>query len=234
MLLTTLALMLTLAGCGAVKQGNEAERECKEIVDWVDFIQLNDITYHHNYDGTTAATTEQLGNRIGEITYMLNDHACSNHKNANGDAAFLPIGTPIYAMKGYKEEYRIIADNKIYEADRNPHAATVSELWDIAGKVDKVSLNSGQDGSHLGDFSKEMSSAFMEELLLLELVGFNKVYKQTKHESGIFLRVHLNDGTSFRMVFYPKANAFTAGMFGTEKLKEIIMTEQDRIKAGNS
>jgi len=89
--------------------------------------------------------SEQIGDRVGEVSYMLNEHACADHVTENGDAAYLPIGT--------------------------------------------------------------------------------------KHETGIFLRVHLQDGTSFRMVYYPKANAFSAGAFGTEKIQSLIVSQRKEIKA---
>lgn len=38
------------------------------------------------------------------------------------------------------------------------------------------------------------------------------------------------DGTSFRMVFYEKANAFTAGAYGTAELRDVIVSERTRIK----
>ncbi|AJY76490.1 hypothetical protein [Paenibacillus beijingensis] len=244
--LFVLLIMLAAAGCGAMEQGevnpysqgdapesvsgNKAE-PCKAIIDWVDFLMINNIKYDHNYDGTKEVTAEQLGDKVGEVSYMLNEHACTDHVEKNGDAAFLPIGTVIYAMKGYKPEFRVVADNKIYEVRDNPNAATMGDLLDINGRVEKVSLESGKDGSPIGDFSEEASYEFIQELLPLSHVGFDAVYKKIKPEAGIFLRVHLQDGTSFRMVFYPKANAFTDGAFGTERLKELIMTQRELIKA---
>ncbi|MEC0093846.1 type IV secretory system conjugative DNA transfer family protein [Paenibacillus macquariensis] len=79
--------------------------------------------------------------------------------------------------------------------------------------------------------SQEASSEFISELLPLPYVGFDAVYENTKHEAGIFLRVHLQDGASFRMVYYTKANGFTAGAFGTEKLKLLITSQREQIKA---
>ncbi|GLX69654.1 hypothetical protein MU1_39990 [Paenibacillus glycanilyticus] len=199
-------------------------------IEWVDFLIINNIKYYQNYDGTKAVTEEQLGDKVGEIKYMLNEHACTDHVEKNGDASFLPIGTAVYALKGYKSEFRVVANNKIYEVKDNSKAATIGELYDIDGKVEKISLESSKDGSLIGDFSKEASEEFVYELLNLTNVGFNAVYEKTKHEAGIFLRVHLQDGTSFRMVYYPKANGFNAGAFGSEKIRKIIMS-QEQVKA---
>lgn len=57
---------------------------------------------------------------------------------------------------------------------------------DIEDKVEKVSLESGNDGSPIGDFPQEATSDFMNELLPLRYVGFDEVYKKSKHETGIF------------------------------------------------
>ncbi|WP_256757563.1 hypothetical protein [Cohnella sp. WQ 127256] len=241
-----LLLMMIVVSCGAIGNGEvtrqsqvadpesvvEKETEpCMEILEWVDFLMINNIKYYHNYDGTKAVAEEILGDKVGSVSYMLNEHACTDHVVKNGDAAFLPIGTVIYALQGYKSDFRVVANNKIYEVKDNPNAATMGELLDIDGRVEKVSLESAYDGSPIGDFSEEASIAFIQELLPLPYVGFDAVYMKTKHESGIFLRVHLQDGTSFRMVYYPKANGFTAGGFGTEKLKELIMAQRAQIKA---
>ncbi|QJD84977.1 hypothetical protein [Cohnella herbarum] len=221
-----LILMIVAASCSTLGKGS-----CNSDNEWADFLIINNITYYQNNDGTMAVTAEQLGDTVGKISYMLNDHACTGHVSKNGDAAFLPIGTVVYALKGYKSEFRVVANNKVYEVNDNPNAATVGDLMDIEGKVEIVSLESGQDGRLIGNFSQDASSDFISELLPLPYVGFDAVYETIKHEAGIFLRVHLQDGTSFRMVYYPKANGFSAGAFGTEKLKLLIMSQRQQIKA---
>lgn len=204
---------------------------CMAEIEWVDFLMINDIKYYHDYDVTKPVTAEQLGDKVGEVSFMLSEKACTDHVTANGDAAFIPEGTVIYELKGYKSDYRVVANAKIYEVHENPKAATMGDLLDIEGKVDKVSLESGVDGSPIGDFSKEASTEFIRELLPLKNAGLDAIYKETKHENGVFLRVHLLDGTSFRILYYSKANAFSAGAFGTERLNELIMTQRQQIKA---
>ncbi|WP_341279630.1 hypothetical protein [Paenibacillus sp. FSL H8-0537] len=249
--LIVLLLMLTAAGCGggsiAMERGaskvpevqvkaagpepEQPAESCNAIIEWVDFLMINGIKYQYNYEGTGKTADDQLGEKVGEVSYMLNDHACTDHVEKDGNAAFLPIGTEIFAMKGYKPEFRVIASNKVYEVMDNPKAATLGQLLDIEGKVDKVGLESAKDGSPIGDFSAEASAQFIQELLPLQHVGFNQVYEKIKHESGVFLRVHLLDGTSFRLVYYPEGNGFTAGAFGTDSLKALIMEQQAQIKA---
>ncbi|MDT3425808.1 hypothetical protein J2Z22_001327 [Paenibacillus forsythiae] len=248
-ILLVLGLVLTGTACGpAVNRDGEqhaasetvtatyrvpkqSAEPCLAEIEWVDFLMINDIRYVRNNEETKEVNPGQLGAEVGRVEYMLSDNACTDHVTKNGDAAFLPAGTVIYALKGYKPEFRVAVNNKIYEVSENPNAATMGDLLDIEGKMEKVSLVSGKDGSQIGDFSEEASSEFIRDLLILKYVGFDAVYEQTKHENSVFLRVQLRDGTSLRLVYYPKGNGFSAGAFGTERLRTLIMSQRAQIKA---
>ncbi|MFC3750061.1 hypothetical protein [Paenibacillus sp. GCM10012306] len=213
------------------KPNNKQNRKCPyEIVEWVDVLMINDIKYQRNYEGTQEVKADQVGKKVGEVAYMLNDNACSDHITVNGDAAFLPVGTEIYELKGYRPEYRVVANHYIYEVSDNSQARTVGDLLDIGGRISKVSIESGIDGSLIRYFDPEAAKVFEEELLRLKASDFKEIYavtSRTKNERQIFLRVHLQDGTSLRMIFYAEANAIHPGGFGTEKLKEVILSQKD-------
>ncbi|OBZ11831.1 hypothetical protein A8L34_16010 [Bacillus sp. FJAT-27264] len=210
------------------KQNNK--QKCPDaIIEWVDVLMNNDIKYVRNYEGTQEVKADQIGEKVGEVSYMLSDNACSDHITVNGDAAFLPVGTEIYELKGYRPEFRVVANHSIYEVSDNPQAQTVGNLLDIGGRISKVSIESGNDGSFIRYFAPEAAMVFEEELLGIKASDFKEIYavtSRTKNEWQIFLRVHLQDGTSLRMVFYPEANAIHPGGFGTEKLKEIILSQK--------
>ncbi|MFD2332626.1 hypothetical protein ACFSR7_25495 [Cohnella sp. GCM10020058] len=109
-----LAAMLAASGCG-LKDGlpGALRGECLGEIDWVDFLMLGDVMYTSNIEGTKGVSEGKQGEKIGEVSYMLDEHACTDHKSKNGDAAYLPIGTAIYAMNGYKPSYRVIAQGKV-------------------------------------------------------------------------------------------------------------------------
>lgn len=233
--LALIVLTTSAGGCGAVKDiardvVSNGNGGCYAEIEWVDFLQINDIRYSRLDGAELPADSGGSGAKVGEITYMLSDHACADYKQKNGDAAFLPIGTAVHAMPGYKPSFRVVAGGKVYQVEENKQAATMGDLLDIAGKVKKVSLVSGMDGSDIGDFTAEDSEAFVRELLPLANVGFNQVYKASKGDIAFSLRLHLLDGTSFGMGYYPRANGFTAGAFATDELGTMIVKERERIK----
>ena len=195
-------------------------------ISWVDVLQINDIKYEGEDEGLFTIETVEKGNKIGEVDYMLAEHACSNHRLKNGDAAFLPIGTEIYELVGYKSDFRVVADNKVYQVSENNKAKTIAELLDIQGKVEKMSLESDYDGSHILDFTEQETTDFIADLLSLEYVG-EKVYEKIEGDNRAFLRVHLNDGSSFKIVYWLKENAVNIGAFGTEKMKGIVESKME-------
>ncbi len=226
-----LLVIATLAACSSPKQITtepDGEKVIKSKcpdgeIDWVDFVMINDVMYYGEDDELRHFKDFEKGKKIGEVTFKLADEACSNHRSKNGHAAFLRIGTPVYEMVGYKSNFRIIAGDKVYQVSENKKAKTISELFDIENKVAKLSMESTYDGKHLLDFTEEEKNSFIEEYLQLKHVGFSEIYKSIIHdEEMVFLRVHLNDGSSFRISYWLKSNVLNPGAFGTENMKSIV------------
>jgi len=216
--LLVLLIILTLSGCGELGVTNSqidklksvlkgASQPCMGEIEWVDFLMINNIRYHQNFGGTKEVTSYQHGDKVGEVSYMLSEHACTNHVMKNGDAAFFPIDTDIYAVKGYKIEFRVIADNKIYEVSDNPNAATIGDLLDIEGRVEKVSLESGMDGSPIGDFSMDASSRRIEYTVDLR-PGENplKIYHNYLGSADIVVHREVSDPSSIPILYNHPSN----------------------------
>ncbi|MFC5530652.1 hypothetical protein [Cohnella yongneupensis] len=227
-------LLLGLTGC---QNGFLGIFGCSnDDIEWEDALKLNDISYYRYYDNnenTATVTDSQLGEKIGKIRYAFNNNSCSNYKLKNGEAFYLAKGTPIYELRGYKSNFRVVADHAVYEVGKNPHARTLGDLWDIQGRVTRVTLQSGIDDSPLGEFTPTATSSLIDQLLPLSYVGFEAVYPKIKQHptGGVLLRIHLQDGTSFRADYHSKANAFLDGAFATEAIQELILTEQSHIEA---
>ncbi|MEF7562826.1 hypothetical protein V4V35_07480 [Bacillus infantis] len=214
-------LVFVLSACSSFKN---AVGGCPDAeISWVDVVMINGIKYEGEDEGLSEGEAPEKGQKIGEVRYMLADNACSNHKLRNGDAAFLPVGTEIFEIAGYRSDFRVLAGNKVYQVSENKKAKTISELLDIEGKVKKMSLESDYDGSHVSDFTEQETVDFVKEFLSLKYAGYDKAHKKINSDNRVFLRIHLMDGSSFNFVYWPDENVLNLGAFGTEEMKEIVL-----------
>ncbi|TXK83727.1 hypothetical protein [Paenibacillus sp. N3.4] len=71
------------------------------IIDWVDFLKLNGVTYQGAWN---AALTDpsKIGKEIGKVRFKLEGNVDNpNYKIKDGDAAFLEKGSAIFEVVGY-------------------------------------------------------------------------------------------------------------------------------------
>ena len=112
---------LILSGCSSpeVEESGATTVEktgCPDaIIDWMDVLKLNDIKYTSLDPGSNTVAEEDIGDALAEVTYMMDENACSDHQMRNGDAAYLEVGTEIHEINGYESSFRVIADGKVYE-----------------------------------------------------------------------------------------------------------------------
>jgi hypothetical protein len=197
------------------------------VIEWIDVLMVNGVKYEGGDEGLSEGEAPKKGKKIGEVAYTLADQACLGHKMKNGDAAFLPVGTEIYEIAGYRSNFRVLAGNQVYQVSENNEARTISDLMDIKGKVTKMSLESDYDGSHISDFTEQETADFIEDFLSLEYVGSDNVYKKIKGDRKVFLRIHLKDGSFFRIVYWLDENVLNVGAVGTERMREIVMDRKE-------
>ncbi|GGD77394.1 hypothetical protein [Paenibacillus nasutitermitis] len=75
------------------------------IVDWADFLKLDGKNYSGDW-GVAVADPAVVEKKVNEVKFELSTSRKRNNPNykiRNGDAAFLPEGTEVFAIKGYPE-----------------------------------------------------------------------------------------------------------------------------------
>src|SRR5262245_44550049 len=121
---------LVLAACAALSSSNgQSSSNFQHVqIDWVDFIRFGGITYTRPPVGSgRALNASDLGPVFATIHFKLDGNVQDpGYQSKDGDAAFLPAGTKVYAVKGYKPTFRLAAyqngEIQLYESDTNPHA----------------------------------------------------------------------------------------------------------------
>ncbi|MDW0110529.1 hypothetical protein [Sporosarcina aquimarina] len=221
-LIMVLLLLFVCSGCSVWN----AVRGCPDgEIEWIDSLKLNDISYTGDFNGVSTESSFEKGDKVGEVKYMMADHACSNHKARNGDAAFLPVGTEVYKAAGYRTDFRVIAEDRVFQVRENKAAGTIGELYDIEGKVTGISLESEVDNSQIAEVTGEQTKSFIEEYLSLDYVGYDKVMDDVEGNNRVFLRIHLQDGSSFLESYWLDKNVIITGAYGTDRMKSIIEEE---------
>ncbi|PID24925.1 hypothetical protein [Sporosarcina sp. P7] len=194
------------------------------IIDWVDFVKWNDATYEANYEMNELEKDWETTGEVGEVKYMLDGHAGTNHQTKNGDAAYLQKGTKLFAMKGYDPAFRIIADGKVYEVSESDKAETVGDFLDIKGKVQRVILQSEQDLSFIGEFTDEHAEQLIEELLVMPY----EPERRATEGKRVFFGIELVDGSLTRSVYWPETGYINYGGVASQEIKDIFEVEMDK------
>ncbi|KAA0546306.1 hypothetical protein FZW96_16520 [Bacillus sp. BGMRC 2118] len=200
------------------------------IIEWVDMVMIQDIKYQHHFPDSPDENQQisvEKGKELGKVTYKMADRACSNHKMRNGDATFLEEGTTIHAIEGYPSSLIVFANDKVYVAETHPKATTAGELYPIDNLVKDIHIESTEDGRRVHSFSQESKDHFLKIWPTLKLVDRETLYDQDG--TSVFIEIELNNGVSFREVYWPQSNTFHSGIVGNKEIKEIVEYELSMI-----
>ncbi|MDB5057997.1 MAG: hypothetical protein JWO59_1469 [Chloroflexi bacterium] len=119
---------------------------------WPDFVRFGGITYVANgLNGGRALATTDLGPVFATVRFTVAGTIQDpSYRPKDGDAALLPVGTPVYSVRGYRPSFRLAVRTRagivLYEADTNPRAKMGAELLDIAGKVRAIGIHCLPEG----------------------------------------------------------------------------------------
>jgi hypothetical protein len=102
-----LVVSLLLGGCS----GSDAESiHGNAIIDWIDFVKLNEYTYTGLFEGVIKDPLDVTDEVVGEVKFKVGDVVTNpNYRTKPGDAAFLAIGTKLYRVKGFEPNELIAA-----------------------------------------------------------------------------------------------------------------------------
>jgi hypothetical protein len=220
--ITMLAFLLvtTVVACPGCGSENDSIVE----ISWVDFIMFNGIMYERKFVSLDSLAEEDL-KYYDKTKYKLADNVNElGYQIKNGDAAYLDEGTPIYSIKEYSPEFRLVAKTGeellLFEVDTNPNAKTGADLLDIGGNVEYIGINSSVDGI------TEIASITDEKLVsnLVEMV-LNAPVDQDLLSSGgrkLFIVFYLSDGTFVKRSFHPDEGLLSRGILLPDEFWEII------------
>lgn len=208
-------LLLTvvgLAGCGSQTGGSGPSGGQNVMIDWVNLIRFHGITYLATSNTLPAS---QLGSVFDTVTFKLDGNVHDpNYQMKDGDSAFLPAGTQVYTVKGYKPAFRLAAHFaghiQLYEVNTNPQARSGADLLDISGKVLSIGIISSQDGAtQLGAIKDSHTIASLVTIVLASPVDANRSGQGTM---TYLIAFHLQDGTSVIRAYWQNSGIMERGI----------------------
>ncbi|WP_099361538.1 hypothetical protein [Fredinandcohnia onubensis] len=203
-----------------------------EVIEWVDVLMINDIKYEHHFPDASDEQSSiiEKGEKLGNVSFMMSELACSDHVMKNGDATYLPEETSIYEVKGYPSSFIVTAGDDVFVVDENKKAKTAGELYPLDGLVKNIHFESTEDGSRLHTFSTESKKQFIEAWYPLVLGDLNTLYKTGKFEGErVFIEIELTNGVSFRLLYWLDSNTFHRGAIGNDEIQTVIVSELEKL-----
>jgi hypothetical protein len=121
-------------------------------LDYIDFLRLGGITYRAD-DSNLVGRQPRQGD-LGPVLARVQRNPPNddlNYRMQDGDAAFVAPGAPVHTVTGYRPTFRLAASHDgrlwLYEAREVPGAHRGADVFDLAGKVRYIGVNSGFDGT---------------------------------------------------------------------------------------
>lgn len=191
-------LLVAVTSCGTSVQ-----------IEWQNFLKVGGITYVADFASAMVLPPTLQGSQYATVRFTVADHVYElGYQTKDGDAAFLPAGTPIYQVVGYRPSFRLAApwngQLTIYEASDVPHAQTGADLLDIRDKVTRIGVlwNTPTPPGlrEQGSIAEPTLVQNLVRAVLAAPLRTNTVYEQG---TQVFIAFHLRDGTETVRVFFP-------------------------------
>ena len=178
----------------------------QEAADYVDFVQLDGITYHARTRGATGRDLHDsdLGAQVAAVRCKLADHIVEEPGGQlDGDAAYLDPGTALHAVRGYRPRFRLAARREgrlvLFEAVENPRARTWGDLLDLSGKVRRITVHD-DDLHQLAVLGDRRQVAQLVGLLLRSPLGPTG---PCPDRANVVVAFALDDGTATSLAYDP-------------------------------
>ena len=97
--------------------------------------------------------------------------------------------------------------------------------------VKNIYIESTEDGNRIHTFSQSSKEAFLKAFYELKLEDVQSLMDEAKLEgSRIFLEIELNNGVSFRQLYWADSNVFPYGAIGSNEIQKIITAEVSNLE----
>jgi hypothetical protein len=184
-----------------------------------DFVSFDGVDYIRFADEPGRALTRaDLGIEFATVECSIGEDARGCPFGTDAAAAFMPTGTRLYEVRGFRTEFRLAAvwSERIflYQAWRSPKAKVGADLFDIAGKVRAIDVQRGEPKSEVARRPSAVASPADTEALI-NMILRGAVRRPSPHTFGeprYWLTLWLTDGTTLGRTYFPESSELMGGI----------------------
>ncbi len=196
---------------------------------FLDFVSYDGITYiRWDEERGRALTAPDLGAEFATVECSVGEDLRGCPYGIDASAAFMPTGTRMYAVRGYRTEFRLagVWSGRIYlyQAWRNPRARVGADLYDIAGKVRAIDVEPGEPTPGRRRAARAITAS-RDVTALVDMIVHGAIERPRAHPLGerrYWVTLWLADGTTLERPYFPEAAELTGGVIVAPEFRTIV------------
>ncbi len=218
MIALALGLALTLAAA--------APAAASAIFDYITFDGIDYLRWPE--EPGRALTRDDLGTDFATVECSFGEDVRGCPYGTDASAAFLPAGTRVYAVRGYRTTFRLAAVWRdrifLYQAWRNPRAKLGADLWPIAGKVRAIEVQRGALTAPTVHTPAAVSAPADVDALVAMMVRAPARRPQAPPagDARYWLTIWLTDGTAFERPYIPETGELLGGVTVPPEFRAVL------------
>jgi len=200
-----------------------ARAEAQSLLDFITFDEVHYLRWAE--EPGRQLTRADLGIEFATVECSYGEDRVSCAFGRDAAAAFMPAGTRVYAVRGYRTEFRLAAVVNervyLYQVWRNRRARVGGDLFDVAGKVRAIDVQRGGPTPPNAGTPARIAAKDAEALVDMMLRGRMRPPRAyTFGEPRFWLTIWLADGTTLGRPYFPESSELMDGVvvpaeFGT-------------------
>jgi hypothetical protein len=190
--------------------------DASTMLDYVTFDGIDYIRWPE--EPGRALTPGDLGPEFAVVECSFGEDARGCPYGLDAAAAFMPAGTPIYAVRGHATSFRLAAvwNGRIflYQAWRNARAKVGGNLYDIVGKIRAVDVQRGELTPAV-ERRPTTITAPRDVETLVDMIVRGTVRRPQPHpvaEPRYWLTLWLTDGTTLGRAYFAETSELMGGL----------------------
>jgi hypothetical protein len=240
-LMSSCAAVLVIAGCGSDPaptgtsiEETEAADTCppadaggNAMIDWVPFVVVDDVHFQSTYPEVTV-DEPALGEVVSTVRCKIADHVGNpEYVIRDGDAAFLPVGTELREVIGYRTDFRLAAHEdgkwRVYESYHRDDIRTGEDMLDLRDKVTAIHLVEGYYGRDIEKTIDDPAEVTKIVNAVLDAPAIPEAERdQASSEEPVFVRFDLVDGTSVQRAWHVDSEVFALDFRAPAELTDAL------------